>query len=228
MLHERVMSAMENLKGSQLAASSTGDTRIYPLIQMGILSINQEFEYLTNMLSAQDQRLSLTMSSGYFNFTDHYAELIKSQSCYDMTIVYASPQANGFHKASGLSGFIPQMYVYISHLFFKTSRPEVRLFEYSRLGWSYHAKGLWINCRQSLFSATLIGSSNFGHRSVHRDLEAQFLIVTSNERLRKRLEEERSQMLEYATKVDATTFMRRDHFVPFWIRLISRFIRNYF
>lgn len=39
---------------------------------------------------------------------------------------------------------------------------------------------------------------------------------------------ERLRVLDYAAKVDAATFLRHDHFVPLWIRLISRFIRNYF
>lgn len=40
--------------------------------------------------------------------------------------------------------------------------------------------------------------------------------------------QERSQILEHASQVDGATFLRRDHHVPLLIRLISRFIRNYF
>lgn len=36
---------------------------------------------------------------------------------------------------------------------------------------------------------TLIGSPNFGYRSVHRDLEAQIAIVTENEELQMRLQQ---------------------------------------
>ncbi|VDK71556.1 unnamed protein product [Litomosoides sigmodontis] len=229
MLHCRVMSTLNVLsKESGSRNSFASITRIYPLLQMGIISINQELEFLKNLLSLQNHRLSLTMSSGYFNFTDCYIDLVAKQNSFEMDIVYASPQANGFYQASGLFGFIPLMYVYISHLFYKMIGPNVRLFEYIRPGWSYHAKGLWIDSKQSSLSATMIGSSNFGHRSVHRDLEAQFLIVTCDEKLKLRLQEERSRILDHTTKVDTATFLRPDHFVPFWIRLISRFIRNYF
>uniref|UniRef100_A0A915PNA5 CDP-diacylglycerol--glycerol-3-phosphate 3-phosphatidyltransferase n=1 Tax=Setaria digitata TaxID=48799 RepID=A0A915PNA5_9BILA len=189
MLHSRVMSVVETLKEANSEKSFHSGARIYPLIQMGIASINQEYEFLKNLLSIQNDELSITMSSGYFNLTDHYIDLIANKSCYKMDVVYASPQANGFHQASGLFGFIPLMYVYISRLFYKVIRGNVRLFEYSRQGWSYHAKGLWINPKKSSVSATVIGSSNFGHRSVHRDLEAQFLIVMCNERLKMNLEE---------------------------------------
>lgn len=47
------MSAMNTLSESQLQSNSSSDTRIYPLIQMGIVSIDQEFEYLKNLLSNQ-------------------------------------------------------------------------------------------------------------------------------------------------------------------------------
>lgn len=35
----------------------------------------------------------------------------------------------------------------------------------------------------------MIGSPNFGYRSVHRDLEAQIAIVTENEELQRQLQE---------------------------------------
>uniref|UniRef100_A0A0R3RSW5 CDP-diacylglycerol--glycerol-3-phosphate 3-phosphatidyltransferase n=1 Tax=Elaeophora elaphi TaxID=1147741 RepID=A0A0R3RSW5_9BILA len=229
MLRGRVMSTLNAFnKESDSTSSFVAGTRIYPLLQMGIVSINQEFEFLKNLLSLQDHQLSLTVSSGYFNFTDCYTDLVAKQNSFEMDIIYASPQANGFYQASGLFGFIPLMYVYISHLFYKMIGPNIRLFEYNRPGWTYHAKGLWIDSKHSSLSATMIGSSNFGHRSVHRDLEAQFLIITRNEKLKVKLQEERSRILDDAIKVDTSTFLRRDHFVPLWIRLISRFIRNYF
>ncbi|VDN07829.1 unnamed protein product [Thelazia callipaeda] len=224
MLRERVMTAISVLEKTNSEVDYSMGTRIYPLIQMSVASINQEFEFLKSVLSRQNDLLSLTLSSGYFNFTDSYINFITMHRCYDMDIVYASPQANGFYQASGLSGFIPLIYVFISRLFYNIMLPKVRLFEYNRPGWSYHVKGMWVDIKRSVFSATLIGSSNFGHRSVHRDLETQFLIVTDDERLKRNLKEERLRMLNYAAKVDSSTFLRRDHLVPFWIRWISRFV----
>ncbi|VIO98050.1 Phospholipase D. Active site motif family protein [Brugia malayi] len=223
MMYDRVMSTLNAFsKECDLGNRFSTGTRIYPLLQMGIVSINQEFKFLKKLLSIQNHQLSLTISSGYFNFTDTYIDLISNQNCFEMDVIYASPQANGFYQASGLFGFIPLMYVHISHLFYKIMGSTIRMFEYNRPGWTYHAKGLWIDSKQSSLSATIIGSSNFGHRSVHRDLEAQFLITTCSEKLKRGLQEERSRILDYTTKVDAATFLQRDHFVPFWIRLISR------
>ena len=71
-------------------------------------------------------------------------------------------QANGFHEGSGMSGYIPSMYVNLSERFFHSTRPDVRLFEYSRPNWSFHGKGLWIDSHRLPYSATLVGSSNYG------------------------------------------------------------------
>ena len=50
--------------------------------------------------------------------------------------------------------------------------------------------GLWYYLQgQDRPSLTLIGSPNFGYRSVHRDLEAQIAIVTENEELQSQLQE---------------------------------------
>ncbi|VDK63351.1 unnamed protein product, partial [Onchocerca ochengi] len=221
MLYSRVISTLNAFsKESGSRSSFVAGTRIYPLLQMGIVSINQEFEFLKNLLTMKNHELSLTLSSGYFNFTDCYTDLVANQNSLEMDIVFGSPQANGFYQASGLFGFIPLMYVYISHLFYKIIGRNIRLFEYNKPGWSYHAKGLWIDSKQSSLSATMIGSSNFGYRSVHRDLEAQFFIITDNEKLKVSLQEERLRILNYATKVDATVFLRRDHFVPLWIHMV--------
>ena len=54
--------------------------------------------------------------------------------------------------------------------------------------------------------ATLIGSSNFGCRSVERDLEAQLAIVTKNENLQRALHNERKCLFEYAMEVTEETF----------------------
>lgn len=48
--------------------------------------------------------------------------------------------------------------------------------------------GLWLYLAgSSLPCLTLIGSPNFGYRSVHRDLEAQIAIVTESQALQQQL-----------------------------------------
>lgn len=56
--------------------------------------------------------------------------------------------------------------------------------EYVHHKWAFHVKGLWYySPNEPLPSFTLIGSPNFGHCSVHQDLQAQVAIVTADQEL---------------------------------------------
>ena len=81
---------------------------------------------------------------------------------------------------------------------------------------------------ESLPSMTLIGSPNFGFRSVSRDLEAQIAVVTENEALRRRLDEERKNLYSRTSRVNEQTFHDEDHAVPNWVGLVTDWIKNYF
>lgn len=106
----------------------------------------------------------------------------------------------------------------------------VALWEWGRAGWSFHAKGLWLAPGRPgpAWTATAVGSSNFGFRSTVRDLEAQLLIVTSDEGLRRRMREERARLFEHAQPVDELLLARPDHQVPLWVRGFAKVFRNFF
>ena len=106
--------------------------------------------------------------------TKPYQEVIlksagASQVQFDL--LSAHPKANGFYGARFPLGGIPHAYSLISQQFFKsvieqeeTSR-KVRLFEYLRPDWTFHAKGLWYYLPQSSYPiATMVGSPNYGYR----------------------------------------------------------------
>jgi CDP-diacylglycerol--glycerol-3-phosphate 3-phosphatidyltransferase len=132
-------------------------------------------------------------------------------SGFPISVLLASPQANGFYGANGVSGNIPALYVYLSMLFYRKIQAigkAISLLEYSRPEWTFHAKGTWIEPSKTdvPWAATIVGSSNYGllysiicriilhllgYRSTFRDLESQVLIVTSNRNLRKRISDVR-------------------------------------
>ncbi|VDK46764.1 unnamed protein product [Anisakis simplex] len=172
------------------------DTRIYPLIQMGMFRVNQEYDFLKELFASQDTSSKIILTSGYFNLIGDYEHLITKRGKYSMDVIYASPQANGFYKGSGLSGYIPSLYVLVSETFFGIKRQQVELFEYERDGWTYHAKGLWVQSTKSPFCATLVGSSNYGQEHV--------------------------RLLEWSGWVEASTFLRPDHMVPRWDKMSHR------
>ena len=55
--------------------------------------------------------------------------------------------------------------------------PKINVFEYTNGDWTFHAKGAWIYEEDAkLPELTVIGSSNFSHRSNRRDTEVQLYI----------------------------------------------------
>ena len=101
-------------------------------------------------------------ATGYFNPVRAYLDLIlSSKSSTD--VLMAHPEANGFFRAKGVAGGIPPAYTLIAKQFFdlvaRGGRSDgVRMFEYIRKGWTFHAKGLWFTPEgESEPSVTMIG-----------------------------------------------------------------------
>lgn len=100
------------------------------------------------------------------------------------------------------------------------------MYEYEKQGWTYHAKGVWYYLPgESLPTMTLIGSSNFGERSVNRDLESQVCIVTSNRALRSRLHAECQRLYDDGHAAEEAITQRA---IPRWVRAVVRQFRTFF
>ncbi|CAB3396742.1 unnamed protein product [Caenorhabditis bovis] len=204
------------------------ETMVYPVIQMGNIGINQEFELVKKVLAQKGTDWHITMASGYFNCIEDYEKVMFEEANYTLDIITASPKSNGFFGARGPSKYIPALYSEFASKFLDRRREAMKdniyLFEYNRKGWTFHAKGLWILRRG--FAATLVGSSNFGYRSVHRDLEAQLLLVTKSEELFRRLSFEKRRLHDHSLLLEPS-LTKPEHHVPALVRVVSKFIRNF-
>ncbi|XP_051925653.1 CDP-diacylglycerol--glycerol-3-phosphate 3-phosphatidyltransferase, mitochondrial isoform X2 [Hippocampus zosterae] len=202
------------------------DTWVFPLVQMKPLGIQR-------LLRDAEPDSTVYLTSGYFNLTRAYMRLVLGAGA-DYRILTASPEVNGFFGAKGVAGAIPDAYTHIARQFYERVRQlgqqgRIRLHEYHRPQWTFHAKGLWYYLhRQDRPCLTLIGSPNFGYRSVHRDLEAQIAIVTENEQLRGQLREEQEMLYQRSSEVSGLTFEQPDRHVKLWVKLVTPFIKNFF
>lgn len=130
-------------------------------------------------------------------------------------------------------GGIPHAYTLIAKKFYdrvcqQGQRNRITLFEYIHPGWTFHAKGLW--CYLPLHKTpclTFVGSPNFGYRSVYRDLEAQVAIVTENEKLSQDLHLEQERLYDCSVGVTENTFQLPERKVPFWVQLVTKFIKKF-
>ncbi|XP_056639621.1 CDP-diacylglycerol--glycerol-3-phosphate 3-phosphatidyltransferase, mitochondrial [Diorhabda sublineata] len=208
--------------------NNSKDTWIYPMVQMGQLDINHDALITNKILADAPPGSKLKIATGYFNLTKDYMNTIIDKCEADCDILMAHPKANGFLGAKGLAGGIPYAYSYIAKNFKKlyeqkNQQHRIRLFEYYRESWTYHSKGLWYYMpNENVPSMTLIGSPNFGERSVKRDLETQVAIVTKNSDLSNRLNQECSRLFELGLKAET------ERKVPVWVNTFVLFFRSYF
>lgn len=204
------------------------DTWIFPTIQMGQLGIEQDSQITDKILGDAPESSKLKIATGYFNLTDQYMYTLIHKSRADCEIIMAHPKANGFLGARGPAGGIPYAYSIIAHQFRRQYENygqdfRIKLLEYLRNGWTYHAKGLWYYPPKSKYPCmTIIGSPNFGQRSVTKDLETQLVIITENEELRKEMNKECLRL--YQMGLPAETERK----APLWVNAFVSLFRSYF
>jgi CDP-diacylglycerol--glycerol-3-phosphate 3-phosphatidyltransferase len=213
-------------------------TVVYPLLQFTPLlspDTSTELPAVRTILSALGTpalaNSSWTFTAGYFNMTPEVRTLLLNSNPAHATVISASPWANGFYGSKGVSGMLPAAYSLLSRRFLdavsrKGLSSQVTLKEWRRGtvneadGWTYHAKGLWVTLpNETAPSISLVGSSNYTKRSYSLDLEANALIVTRDEDLKKRLGDEETWLQDYAKPVDKDEFARTERRVGLHVRV---------
>ncbi|KAL2132836.1 hypothetical protein VTI74DRAFT_3235 [Chaetomium olivicolor] len=213
------------------------DTSVYMLAQFSQLlspDTSTELPAVTHVLKTlslpQYANSSWTFTAGYFNPAPSLTQLLLSTQSHNNTVITASPFANGFYKSPGVSGLLPDAYTLLARRFVRAVHQHQReastvLREWRKGtvgepgGWTYHAKGLWVTLPGSKDpSISTIGSSNFTKRSYSLDLEANALIVTENEELKKRLGEEQRWLQEHTSIVTRDDFAKADRRVGLKVR----------
>ncbi|KAJ2783026.1 CDP-diacylglycerol--glycerol-3-phosphate 3-phosphatidyltransferase [Coemansia javaensis] len=211
-----------------------GETLAIPTVQMRQLGITQDERHMGEFFGAVDawaqtHACRTVLASAYFNLSAQYARsVLGSGGRWDVLV--ASPEANGFHSARGISRFVPDMYSIIEHDFVRAARrhrrPGISVAEYARAGWTFHAKGLWCYLDRRLPQLTMIGSPNYGHRSIYRDLEAQVTLVTACPRLQQDLHDEAAALLAHARPVAEHELRARARAAPLWLHGLRPLIQN--
>lgn len=207
------------------------DTWIFPLVEMGQVDVHHDSIVTQKLFTDASPGSRLNIATGYFNLTKNYMEKLTTKCKADCEILMAHPNSNGFQGARGAAGGIPAAYSHIAKTFHQrlvklAQDHRIHLFEYEQTGWTYHAKGLWYYLPNSFLpDLTLIGSSNFGERSVNRDLESQICLVTLNDELRRQMQREYVNLKRYCSPAEEAL---NNRFIPKWVKTIVVYFRNYF
>lgn len=207
------------------------DTWIFPTLEMGQLNIHHDSLVMKRILNSAEKGSTLNMATGYFNLTQNLMDTLVNDSSASCSIIMSHPSCNGFKGAKGPAGGIPDAYTLIARQFYEKIKQQgqesrISLLEYERNSWTYHAKGIWYTPKASTSPCmTVIGSSNYGERSVNRDLESQVCIVTSNKALQNELKLEYDHLNQYANTAENQLVAR---FVPRWVKTVVFLFKNFF
>lgn len=217
---------------------SADQALVVPLIQMGMFNINYDRDFNVYLYSHLPKNSKLYLATSYFNMTEEYAKELIDRKRPDTTVslLTASPQANGFYGSKGISQYVPAGYAENEREFLEHAEKifsndgQIQMFEYERSEWTYHAKGLWLYDQEKEHTPVLtcIGSPNFGARSIQRDLEAQLAILTDNDELRSKFHQERRRLFQHGNLVTSATFRQPSRLAPIWAPLFMRVFRNFF
>jgi CDP-diacylglycerol--glycerol-3-phosphate 3-phosphatidyltransferase len=204
---------------------------VFPLVQLNYCNIKTDQAVTNKFFKLASENCEICFTTGYFNLTNEYVRSIIKENKGKFKVLVSSPESNGFFKAKGLSGVIPLIYSCYEEDFFKYSQllyRDIKFFEYKRENWSYHAKGIWYYPFQNnqLPTMTLVGSSNYGFRSVYRDVEAQILIYTKNKELQTKINYEKINLFHNTSLVNSDSFACRkkfSNFMKFFVRRLKHF-----
>jgi CDP-diacylglycerol---glycerol-3-phosphate 3-phosphatidyltransferase len=221
----------ETFEEQKKIGTADADTWIFPTLEMGQLNIHHDSLVMKKILSSAKKGSFLKMATGYFNLTQTLMDSIVNDCGAKCSIIMAHPNCNGFKNASGPAGGIPYAYSLIARQFLEKIRQQkeedrITLLEYERSSWTYHAKGIWYYPNGSPSpSMTVFGSSNYGERSVNRDLETQICLVTTNQTLQNKFHDEHEHLTKFATSAEQELDSR---FVPYWVRTVVLLFKNFF
>lgn len=116
------------------------------------------------------------------SFVNELTELITNSS-NEVQLLTASPICNSFYNGGVVKNLIPCFYRAYEHELLKNleklKKTNIQLYEYTKKGWTFHTKGIWIN-ENGLENPnfTIIGSSNYSYRSYYRDSELNFYLYS--------------------------------------------------
>ena len=208
-----------------------GDTWIFPTMEMGQLNIHHDSVVTRRILKNVEAGSKLNMATGYFNLTQSLMDTVVKDCEADCSFIMAHPNANGFKGARGPAGGIPDAYTLLARKFLEQIKlhgqeDRISLLEYERQSWTYHAKGLWYTPAESTQPCmTVVGSSNYGERSVNCDIESQICLVTSNKSLQRALKAEYDHLTQFANTAEGPLV---DRLIPKWVRTVVFLFKNFF
>jgi CDP-diacylglycerol--glycerol-3-phosphate 3-phosphatidyltransferase len=205
------------------------DVLVFPSFQLGPYYFNQDEILLKDILSNCHPSHYFRIASAYLNFPPYLARAV-TQSENPSTLITANVDANGFFGAKGIKSVVPLLYENLAYKMHQdlnraNSSRNKELLLFSRSGWSFHQKGLWLS--EDKVSAPYfmnIGSSNYGLRSFERDLECSFSIISTIPEFQKKIVDEQESIKSYLMDSGIMEVPRNNKIVRAFSKLVSNYL----
>lgn len=206
------------------------DTVLFPTLQCGPAGVMHDSDIVERLLRMTTAEDHLYLSSPYMNMYYRYLDAVLEGDAH-LDCVTASVQANGWHAVKG-AAFIPQCYLQLERTYFFLTKDfhcddRMKVSEYDEAGKTFHSKGLWFVRRQRRGSTNesgenkrleelkdseepyLVGygSSNYGCRSVNRDVEVALFCYSSSPTFRAATGDDLRHLLQTAEEAELKQFV---------------------
>lgn len=180
----------------------------------------------------EDRNSSFTFTAGYFNMHKDLLDRIV-HSLASGRVITAAPQANSFYRSKGVSKYVPDAYLYNSKKFMTRitklhKQDRVKLLEWQNGvihhpgGWSYHAKGIWVNLpNEKEPSISVVGSSNYTKRAYSLDLETNAVIITKSPDLKGRMTKEIDHLCQHTNELTLEDFDKSEKHISAGVKLAA-------
>ncbi|MES1908212.1 MAG: hypothetical protein MHM6MM_001189 [Cercozoa sp. M6MM] len=162
-----------------VSSQNNDGVRLFVSHQLHSAGIQHEQRLFSAMLQLRDY--CFDMCTSYLNLLPEHVRLLSSPMAPKVRILTAAPQAHGWANSTGFSRHVPSFYEAAKcELAEHTDR--VKLLEFVRENWSYHAKGWWLlplaNEAEPAPVVTHVTSSNLSGRSWLRDHELGVTVLS--------------------------------------------------
>jgi len=162
----------------------------------------QEIEIMEKILKSPHNEIYI--ATAYINFPWLHISLLRKEP--NLSIYVTSPSCNTFHNFSFLGMLITHTYAYSAYKT-KIYLPGAKIYEYDKIGYSFHCKGLWIF--GDGYAATIIGSTNFNRRSTSIDKETSWVILTDDPEAIAKMKEEVEELKRNSHEASLKTLLKR-------------------
>lgn len=194
------------------------DTRVIITLRSGCLGIDQESSTFSSTLKYIEKNYTnsnIYFMTPYFNNTEF--EKLISHNQHQWTFITGAIESCGFFNGTGVRKLVPFLYHYSFGTFLKNfNSHNSEALSFYKPHHTFHAKGLFAKDAYSLM--TIIGSSNYGRRSLFLDSDIHIYIFTTNKRLSTLINFDLQRIL-----IDTKAFNFDDNNYSFFTKL-SRFL----